>query len=365
MLIKAPAIMFKQGKKTMYLSVLPAGEIVDKTHVDRYNPNTRTGYQRDTKPQHVTSISKYVQRKDAIMPLPGVLSLRDSRDVHFEPIQGGDSESGVTLGELCIGDGGTIYVIDMQHRRDGFAKAFDSKRKLRSYRLPIVVIEDLEMADEALQFYIMNIKQKRLESDLAKRVVLEHFSIREIRELTELEDWEIKAVKIAIEINKDISIDNPWGGKIKQPNSPRGGYLATEKTFVRSLENLLVDSKFKGNGVKKLTGYVIAYWHALRDLFPAAFMNARQFRLQKYATSLVAFHMVMPLLLDEARKKGKLSPPSDLHEYLVSRLEPLKVKLGLDYWSKSNTAGVISYGTGYGAEGRLAAKLAEILGIEL
>jgi hypothetical protein len=231
--------------------------------------------------------------------------------------------------------------------------------------LPVVIVENLSESDEALQFYIMNRKSKRLKSDLALRVILEHFSDRDVREVTGEKSWRIKAVQVAIALNKYSSANNPWCERIQAPNEKKGiNHLVTERTFVRSLRNL-VDADICKLAKKKpndLAKYVASFWYAISCLYPDAFANPKAYRIQRFTTSVVGFHNVMPLLLEEGLLKKKIKRLDDLEEFLVKRLQPLK-KLPSSYWLANNDKGVIGYGTGFGAEGRFTELLLKTIRI--
>ena len=111
---------------------------------------------------------------------------------------------------------------------------------------------------------------------------------------------------------------------------------------------------------KQLAKFIAVYWSALQVLFPGAFANPKQYRLQRYATSIVALHQIMPIILEQAVIKKGITESGKLREFLVRKLKKLQ-PLEEKFWSDSNKKGVLSYGTGYGAEGRFAEFLATTL----
>lgn len=346
----------------MYLTAVPASYVVDRTIVDVWRPGHRTGYQRKTMPAHIAKISKYIQRSDAIMPVAGILNVRDKdqSSIKFKPSDGSGS---ISSGVLTIPDEVYPFVIDMQHRKEAFEKASEQQPDLRQFPIPVCIIQGLRPEQEALQFFIINTKSRRVKSDLALRLVVERFHGRDLLELTGEKPWKLKAVKTIISLNKKQR-GSPWFGQIKEPNAPRGTrYLATERSFVRSLRPLIEDSRLGSKHPGSIAKMVGEFWNALRAIFPGAFVNPREYRLQKYSTSLIAFHKVMPTLLEKCiPKKGPMPLGPDLRKKLKRRLAPL-AKIEEDFWHRTNREGVISYGAGYGAEGRFALFLAEKLGI--
>ena len=112
--LRVPAIKFVQKKVPMYLAALPV-EVLDFCSIDRWDPR-RTGkwkgYQRGLVKKKIASLAEYLERPDGILPVAGLLNIRQKNTLSFSS----DHSKGPTLGNLVIPDGTQLWVVDMQHR---------------------------------------------------------------------------------------------------------------------------------------------------------------------------------------------------------------------------------------------------------
>jgi len=104
MALIVPAIPFRQRKVKMYVAVVPV------THLDRFvvdtwdarQPPHKRGYQRKSDQKRVEKIARYLERADGIMPVAGLLNIRETGQLSF------------SRGELRIPDGTRVWIVDMQ-----------------------------------------------------------------------------------------------------------------------------------------------------------------------------------------------------------------------------------------------------------
>lgn len=147
-----PAVHFRQRKMDMYIAAVPIGAL-DGFSVDIWNPKSvtgRRGYQRKPDEYRIKNIAKYFERRNAIMPVAGLLNVREKGRLKFRD------------GELTIPDGVDVWVVDMQHRLKGLVRAKDEGvLRPESFRFSVVITEGLGQVDEAVQFYVINTKAKK------------------------------------------------------------------------------------------------------------------------------------------------------------------------------------------------------------
>src|SRR5260370_18433993 len=86
MSITIPAISFNQRRTQMYIAAVPV-DFLARFDVDRWDPKNvmgTRGYQRNPEEKRVRSIAKYFERPDSIMPVPGLLNVREKGRIQFK-----------------------------------------------------------------------------------------------------------------------------------------------------------------------------------------------------------------------------------------------------------------------------------------
>jgi DGQHR domain-containing protein len=322
------AISFRQNATQMYVATVPIAEL-ERFSVDIWNPKNvmgLRGYQRLPYEDHVKKIAKYFERKDAIMPVAGLLNVRERGKLKYRN------------GKLTIPDGIPVWVVDMQHRLKGLLRAKEHGLiRGDDFRFPVVITEGLTQIQEAAQFYIINTKAKKMDVALTRRLLIENNMIADI---ADAKRWEIDAIRATIDLHSNIR-DNPWYGAIRPPNHERLlSHIATEKSFVPSLRQIFIVGKFKDP--HKVAKRLAAYWCAIQQNVPEAFQQPKRYLIQKTPGMFVFNFFIAPMVLTKYRDKD-----------FVKRLAPLE-KLGADFWRRTNKRGARRFGTGMGAYARLA-----------
>ncbi len=214
--------------------------------------------------------------------------------------------------------------------------------------------------------YTINSTQKRVDPQLQLRVIYSNEEgirklIDEIKEVIPWQSWKLKALKIAMKLENDGN--SPWHTLIKLPNEekiPGSWKLLNEGTFIDSLRFVSSD----GNPLEYLEDdlkikYMIAYWNAIKKLYPDSFDKEKANRYILTTTSGVGIlnalfpiattlsiilrkdfgEVLKPLQkkfpLSEWRKKsGKLSKRGSGQEVYKSTATELliKIKSQLDYF---------------------------------
>jgi len=323
-----PAIPFQQHKTRMYIAVVPISAL-EKFSIDTWNPKSvvgRRGYQRKPEEKRIKSIAKYFERKNAIMPVAGLLNVREKGRLRYGK------------GHLTIPDGTDAWVVDMQHRLKGIVRAHEEgSLQGSSFQFPVVITEGVNHLDEAAQFYVINTKSRKMDVALTRRLLIENAKVKDI---ADVKPWEIAAVRITIALNKSLP-GNPWYERLRQPNEERlEDHIATEKSFVNSLRQLLIGGQYKQPNVaaKKLA----AYWFAIRENIPEAFEQPKQYLIQK-TPGIFAFNFfIAPMVLHKFDEKR-----------FSMALRGLK-RLGANFWRRSNKRGARRFGTGMGGYSNLA-----------
>lgn len=349
--LKIPAIRFQQKEITMYLTALPVDEL-DLCSIDQWDPHKVgkwKGYQRGLVQNKINDLAAYLERQDAILPVAGMLNVRKKNELTFD----GSKNIKPSAGVLTIPDDLRLWVVDMQHRLEGI-KLAHSKGALGNFSVPVLITEGLKNVEEAAQFYVINTKAKKMGVDLTRRLLIEHDAIKDIAFVS---TWELKAVQIAIRLNKYITKDNPWHKRIKEPESEKmKEHIATEKSFVPSLKWLLSAPGIKNKSVSHLSRFLANYWEGLRQCMPTAFENPKSSLIQK-TPGYMAFHRLAPIVYRKT-KKGSVAELRKIFNIFKD-----DKKFGANFWSRRNNDGAKKYGTGQSAYANLAIDLQKRLGI--
>lgn len=350
MAFKTDAVKFVQNKQTFYVTALPVTEL-ERCSVDTWDPHRAAkwkGYQRDVIPDKVRKIANYLERPGAVLPVAGLLNVREAGRLKFS----NPSKSYPAAGRLTIPDYTRLWVVDMQHRLEGLKRA----AKHFPFTVPVVIAEAMRDIDEASQFYVINTTSKRMDVALTRRLLIEH---NRIRDLSDVPAWELKAVKVAMKLNSNAFGDNPWRGRIREPNAERSKlHVATEKTFVPSLRWLLGAPETKHASASRLARFLAVYWSAIRGAVPEAFEDPRHHLIQK-TTGFVALHRIAPIVYRRAYAKGGAGAPKRV-DRIMRRLE----SRGSTFWKRRNPRGARRFGTGSSGSASLALYLLSVLGLE-
>lgn len=323
-----PAVSFRQNNIKMYMASVCVNDL-DRFSIDIWDPKNimrNQGYQRKPDEQRIKKISRFFEKKNAIMPVAGLLNIREKNKLKFKN------------GKLIIPDGISIWVVDMQHRLKGLIKAKeDHLISGDKFNFPVVITEGLDQVGEALQFYIINTKSKKMDVALTRRLLIQNNMIKDI---ADVKPWEIAAVQITIDLN-NIKINNPWYRTIRQPNEERQHpHIATEKSYVTSLRQLLITGKYKQP--HKLAKRITKFWNAIRENIPDAFSDPRHYLIQRTSGMFVFNFFIAPAILNKYKDKD-----------FVKKLKGLKI-LGAEFWKRSNKNGARRFGTGMGGYSNLA-----------
>jgi DGQHR domain-containing protein len=329
MSLTIPAIPLNQRKTQMYIAAVPV-EYLERFSVDIWDPKNvmgNRGYQRRPEEKRVKAISKYFERAASIMPVAGLLNVREKGRIKFRD------------GKITIPDGVSVWVVDMQHRLQGLVRAQEEGViRPHSFHFPVVITEGLSRIDEAAQFYLINTKAKKMDVALTRRLLIEK---NKVRDIADVKPWEIAAVRITIDLNNSLA-GNPWFARIRQPNEDRlEQHIATEKSFVSSLRQLLISGRYKQT--RKAAKLLANYWGAIRSNIPEVFAEPKKYLLQRTPGMFAFNFFIAPAFLARNRNVAKFE----------KELAGLK-KLGAAFWRRTNKRGARKFGTGMAGYANLA-----------
>lgn len=313
------AIEIEQDGRKLYLSKMPAGDLVESTVLDYYSPATEEGYQRVLSPSRVRSFARFIL-EGGKSPTSVLLNYR------------GDNLS-YENGKLTLPDDVEFYIEDGQHRREGLREAISSEPELTQYEVPVVIQNLKDEFEEAEDFVIINKMAKSVKTDLAETWLYKAIKKKGKKELLEMRargylptllrdiEWRDKAMEIAKELNGDKK--SSWNEKIILPNQSRSGKFVSTKSFTDSLEPILMDNYLEGIKQATVSAVVKNYWNAIEDLCPIAF-HSDDHVLHK-TTGVFVMHRVFPTV------SNKCIDESGKRIYTSEKFKTLLGAIGEDY----------------------------------
>ena len=213
--MKVKAFRVKQKSTDLYVSVMPAIELLGKAKVDLWSPVTKKGYQRLISLPRARKAGRYLLEREGVFPQSFVFNVRE--DVKFRTEQ---DLGAAQFGELEIQKDSVFWEVDGQHRLGGLEYAISKNPEFSKYPVNVTFTNFKEPYDEMKQFYVINTEMKGVRSDLAERLISEmvakegegHYKrLGRNREL-----FVARANKVVDFLNQTSG--QPWFGVIQLPN---------------------------------------------------------------------------------------------------------------------------------------------------
>jgi DGQHR domain-containing protein len=320
------------------------------TKVDAWDPkNPMSGYQRVPSESRKREIGSYAMKPDSIMPVGGLLNARDTAEsdggnygskLKFEEeYKDGDISTGIlTIPDKAL----PLYIVDMQHRIGGYEWAIDQDGGERLEKFPLVatIADGLSKMEEVDQFDIINTTQRKVRTDLARR--LKSIQVTDVDHMLALDKrgklWEAKGPVIAEKLN---TAKGPWSGKILPPNKSKVDQptmVVRETSFVTSLKPILQTPYFIRQAEEAAAELINRYWTAIQKVWPEAFDNPDSYVIQK-SPGVFSLHELAPEVFEMVRDQGDITV-NNIYKIVKSMSEIG----GSEYWEVTNSDGAAGYG---------------------
>ena len=342
-------VRFKQQGFTLYSGVMAVEQLMGLAITTEWDPGLRweldgQGYQRAPIPRHYRGIAAFLRREEnPLLPTNALLASRNTEygDLEFTPVDG-------DLGYLEVPESRSLFVVDYQHRWRGFKYAIDilGQTALRGVMIPVTILSDVPLIEEMKQFYLINNKQKRVDTDLALTLMQAMSSDSTEEELANLVGpgykYRIRATRLVIQIAQLDS--GPWAGKIQEPNvQSTPDQTASIKSFVDSLRPIVsTRSPVYDFSDDDLVNIVMSIWTGVLDLWPEWNTNSDQYVIQGaiglFVIHRVARELLVPRMLSSGDRSAALVTTT-----LASQKEDL---LSWEFWRTRGRAGAYSSGSG-------------------
>jgi DGQHR domain-containing protein len=268
--------------------------------ITEWDPNLgwdldRQGYQRAPVDKHYRRIGQFlIKEDDPLLPTSALLSAREDEYgiLRFKP-----STANSEFGYLEIPEGREIYIVDYQHRWRGLKYAIEEKgaAKLGNFQIPVVIMANARRYEEIRQFYLINSKQRRIDTDLALALMQTMATSADESELINLagpgKRYRIRATRLTFRLAAMPA--GCWAGRIQEPNMvPAPQQIASPKSFADSLRPIL-SSRCPLHSLSddSLLQVIMNYWEGIKSLLPRSFKEPRNYAIQK-TPGLFSMHRV-------------------------------------------------------------------------
>lgn len=322
--MKLSVIPFSQHGKTMYVGKISSKQLFGKARVDIWRANNEEGYQRLPEPSRAKAFMRFIASE--VSP-PAILA--NIRDKDAKKVAIGN-------GWIDIPDDVVLWLMDGQHRVAGIEMLSEFSEKNYDLEFPIVIMLGESVYEEAKQFVLVNMSQKKVRTDLGERFLQR--AVRQegkinIQNKTMLRgiEWIPTAIEVADYLIKDTH--SVWNNKIKLPNEPKGKTVVNQKSFTDSLKPLIsTDGQLSGKQSAAISAILNQYWDTLKELCPKPFTNPEAYVLQG-TTGVFVLHGILERIL---RKMGKDEPDGKDFSLILEKMPSIK---NHEKWSKDGEFG--------------------------
>ena len=278
------------------------------------------------------------------MPTNALLASRNRQygELDFTRVDG-------DLGYLEIPEARLLFVIDYQHRWRGFWHAIENLKQtdLSEVTIPVTILSDVSTFDEMKQFYLINNKQKRVNTDLALTLMQAMSSESTEDELANLVGsnyrFRIRGARLVVQIAQLGS--GPWVGKIQEPNLPATdsvNQIASIKSFVDSLRPIVSrTSPVRNFSDDDLLNILMSVWTGVLDLHTEWSQEPGRYAIQRtvglFVIHRVARELLIPRMLSSNDRSSRL---------VTTTLSQVGTLMSPDFWRTRGSIGAYSSGAG-------------------
>lgn len=348
-MITLQGIRLNQKGYNLYLTSATVEEIKkwfddDNFFADIWKRERDEGYQRQPDKARYKDIAAYLEEKlgitEPILPSSLILNIKQKGTIDFKRFEQSKSKQTIESGEFVIHDEGMPFrEVDGQHRVRGLVEAYQELKEtqspafqeIRSYPVPLTIIEGLDRPTEAMQFVVINSTQRKVDPALVLRIL--HRRYRDQGERLEFflgkgKSWRLHAVDLCDTLNN--APDSPWCDKIIAPGDPRKGRVVSEQQFVSSLETVYPRSKMQQNDINN---YLPLYWKAIASLWDECVGdNSTRYSLQR-SNGVVVFHWLFPFVYFKSVSLGSVKIGA-----FLNILKPIRKKFPPTFWQRGGPA---------------------------
>ncbi len=206
------------GTYNVAVGMMHIKELTRRYSIDRSDPISKTGYQRAPDNTRVNQIKRVLLNENPEdIVLPVTLNFRN-----FSP-----SDNLTDSGKvLMVNDSSQLFVVDGQHRLEGFKAAIaESPHLFNEFMMPVTIGLQWSEHYEIEQFHTINTTAKGIEPSLALEKLTELFESEDYKETIEERAeqkgdlWKIQSTLLVRKLHE--SPDSVWFSKVKYANQDK------------------------------------------------------------------------------------------------------------------------------------------------
>jgi DGQHR domain-containing protein len=299
------AVRTEQADKAVYAFFVAGADllkIAEISRVHRDGEGSLQGFQRKGIKSHVQAITEFLDRGPVLFPNAIILAI--SPRARFTQTRGEKPEGDVRscqAGTLRIplpSDGSkAAWIVDGQQRSIALSQARD-----KSFPVPVVAFVSEELSVHREQFILVN-KAKPLDPRLINEL---------LPEVDAVFPRDLSSRKVPSELVNRLqtSADSPFQGLIKRPSDDSPIAVVIDSALIKAIRNSISSAlgslaPYKASGdcpadVDAMYRALVAYWSAVRSVFPEAWGRPPTESRLMHSAGIEAMSLLMDRIMSRA-----------------------------------------------------------------
>jgi DGQHR domain-containing protein len=299
------AVRTEQADKAVYAFFVAGADllkIAEISRVHRDGEGSLQGFQRKGIKSHVQAITEFLDKGPVLFPNAIILAI--SPRARFTQTRGerpnGDVRS-CQAGTLRIplpSDGSkAAWIVDGQQRSIALSQARD-----KSFPVPVVAFVSEELSVHREQFILVN-KAKPLDPRLINELLPEVDAVFP-------RDLSTRKVPSELVNRLQTSADSPFQGLIKRPSDDSPAAVVIDSALIKAIRNSVSSAlgslaPYKASGdcpadVDAMYRALVAYWSAVRSVFPEAWGRPPTESRLMHSAGIEAMSLLMDRIMSRA-----------------------------------------------------------------
>ena len=299
------AVRTEQADKAVYAFFVAGADllkIAEISRVRRDGDGSLQGFQRKGIKSHVQAITEFLDRGPVLFPNAIILAI--SPRARFTQTRGEKPDGDVRscqAGTLRIplpSDGSkAAWIVDGQQRSIALSQARD-----KSFPVPVVAFVSEELSVHREQFILVN-KAKPLDPRLINELLPEVDAVFP-------RDLSSRRVPSELVNRLQTSADSPFQGLIKRPSDDSPVAVVIDSALIKAIRNSISSAlgslaPYKASGdcpadVDAMYRALVAYWSAVRSVFPEAWGRPPTESRLMHSAGIEAMSLLMDRIMSRA-----------------------------------------------------------------
>ena len=318
------AVRTQQADKAVYAFFVAGADLLKIAEISRVHRDAEgslQGFQRKGIKSHVQAITEFLDRGHVLFPNAIILAL--SPKARFTQTRGekpgGDvrsCEAGTLRIPLTTDGPKAAWIVDGQQRSIALSQARD-----KSFPVPVVAFVSEELSVHREQFILVN-KAKPLDPRLIDEP---------LPEVDTVFPRDLSSRKVPSELVNRLrtSPDSPFRSLIRRPSDECPTAVVTDSALIKAIRNSINSAlgslaPYKATGdqpadVDAMYKMLVAYWGAVRDVFPEAWGRPPTESRLMHSAGIEAMSLLMDRIMSRA------APGADLDAHArdaLTRIAP-------------------------------------------